>query len=65
MTIGIGLISTWTESPTSGELIGYMFMLGLGVGSIIQSILLYCQSIVEAEDLASVTALLIFFRTSK
>ncbi|CAG8642170.1 3583_t:CDS:10, partial [Acaulospora morrowiae] len=63
MTIGGGLLSTLTETSNRGEQIGYLLIAGMGVGSIMQTILLAVQNSVERKDVASATSLLTFFRT--
>jgi hypothetical protein len=63
IVVGAGLITTWTETTGRGPQIGYMIISGIGVGAIMQTTILLCQHIVPVSDLASVTALLLFFRT--
>ncbi|RIB07104.1 major facilitator superfamily domain-containing protein, partial [Gigaspora rosea] len=64
MAIGSGLISTLTEDSSKGQMIGYLLIAGFGIGSIIQITVLAGQGIVEPKDIATVTSLLTFFRTS-
>ncbi|CAG8508290.1 2849_t:CDS:10 [Diversispora eburnea] len=63
MAIGVGLITTWTEDSNIGAQIGYMIIAGLGTGFIFQPTLLCSQSVTEIKDVATVSALIIFFRT--
>ncbi|RIA83709.1 major facilitator superfamily domain-containing protein [Glomus cerebriforme] len=60
---GAGLMSTFSDTSTRGELIGYLLISGIGIGAIMQTTLLASQQVVAYEDLASVTSLLTFFRT--
>ncbi|CAG8557374.1 289_t:CDS:10 [Scutellospora calospora] len=62
MAVGSGLISTFSESTTRGEIIGYSIIAGVGAGSIMQITILAGQGIVERKDIAVVTSLLAFFR---
>ncbi|CAG8596794.1 23692_t:CDS:2 [Gigaspora rosea] len=61
--IGSGLNTLWKADTGYGELIGIMIIGGIGIGISIQTITLCIQGLVEAKDLASVTALSLFFRS--
>ncbi|CAG8465704.1 18331_t:CDS:10 [Racocetra persica] len=63
MAVGSGLISTFSVDTSRGQIIGYCLIAGLGIGLIIQIIVLAGQGIAEPKDIATVTALLTFFRT--
>ncbi|GES73094.1 major facilitator superfamily domain-containing protein [Rhizophagus clarus] len=63
MVIGSGLTSTFSETSTRGELVGYLLITGVGMGCIMQITILASQHVVAREDIASVTSLLTFFRT--
>ncbi|CAG8490281.1 16262_t:CDS:2 [Dentiscutata erythropus] len=58
-----GLTTMWKEDTGYGELIGFMIISGAGVGTSFQTVTLCIQGLVENKDLASVTALLLFFRS--
>ncbi|CAB5331361.1 unnamed protein product [Rhizophagus irregularis] len=62
IAIGSGLITLWDENSGRAPQICYMIIAGLGIGLIMQTTLLCGQGIVEYKDVASVTALLMFFR---
>ncbi|CAG8670089.1 4834_t:CDS:2 [Dentiscutata erythropus] len=61
--VGIGLISLFDINSTSGEVIGYLLISGLGAGAVVQTVFLAGQASVEYEDVAAVTSLITFFRT--
>ncbi|KAF0452659.1 MFS general substrate transporter [Gigaspora margarita] len=61
--IGAGLNTMWKANTGFGELIGIMIIGGIGIGTSIQTITLCIQGLAEAKDLASVTALSLFFRS--
>ncbi|GBC02629.1 hypothetical protein RclHR1_04720001 [Rhizophagus clarus] len=62
IAVGVGLITLWDENTGRAAQIGYMIIAGFGIGCIMQTTLLCAQGIVEYKDVASVTALLMFFR---
>lgn len=63
--IGTGLISTFTENSTRGELIGYLIIAGIGAGLIMPTTISFVQAIVVEEHVASASCLISFFRTSR
>jgi EmrB/QacA subfamily drug resistance transporter len=63
MTVGFGLLAT-IDATTSMWLIGlYMAVLGLGVGMLMQNLVLAAQNDVPARELGSATSVLSFFRS--
>ena len=63
--VGAGLITTFDVDTSRGKQIGYLFVLGFGVGLIMQTTLLIGQASVIYSDIAIISAVLVFFRTSK
>ncbi|KAI8868700.1 MFS general substrate transporter [Ramicandelaber brevisporus] len=63
MAVGIGLVSTWTETTSNGKLIGYLLIGGMGMGIGMASVTLACQTSVPQSDMANVTSLLQFLRS--
>jgi EmrB/QacA subfamily drug resistance transporter len=63
MTVGFGLLAT-IDAGTSMWLIGtYMAVLGVGVGMLMQNLVLAAQNDVPARELGSATSVLSFFRS--
>ncbi|HEX5332562.1 MAG TPA: MDR family MFS transporter [Cellulomonas sp.] len=63
LTIGLGLMGT-IRYDTSFALVGlYMFVLGVGVGALMQNLVLAAQNTLEIQDIGSGTATVAFFRT--
>ncbi|WP_369136901.1 MDR family MFS transporter [Modestobacter versicolor] len=63
MTVGFGLLAT-ISAGTSMWLIGtYMAVLGVGVGMLMQNLVLAAQNDVPARELGSATSVLSFFRS--
>ena len=63
LTIGLGLMGT-IRYDTSFVLVGvYMFVLGVGVGALMQNLVLAAQNTLEIQDIGSGTATVAFFRT--
>ncbi|PNS20557.1 hypothetical protein CAC42_6007 [Sphaceloma murrayae] len=63
MTVGGGLIYTWDIGTPSSQWIGYQLIAGIGVGLAFQVPVIVGQSIVDPEDVSSVTAIILFFQT--
>ncbi|MEE1927442.1 MDR family MFS transporter [Streptomyces sp. TRM 70351] len=63
MTAGLGLLSTIGADTGFGELSLYMAVLGVGVGLLMQNLVLAAQNDVAAADLGSATSVLSFFRS--
>ncbi|KAG0047279.1 hypothetical protein BGZ83_007648 [Gryganskiella cystojenkinii] len=61
--VGIALLSLWEIDSKMNVQIGFLFVVGLGLGGCMQSVVLAGQSSVGYEDVATVTATLSFFRS--
>jgi hypothetical protein len=57
MPIGVGLITTFTIATTTGHWIGYLFILGLGLGFGFQQPTIACQSALPKKDIPIGSAL--------
>jgi len=62
-TIGTGLLSLLTVESSRGMEIGFLFIIGLGIGFALQTSVLAIQSSVATKDIAVATANATFFRT--
>lgn len=63
LAVGLGLMGT-IRYDTSFLLVGvYMFVLGVGVGALMQNLVLAAQNTLEIQDVGSGTATVAFFRT--
>ncbi|KAF2456748.1 MFS multidrug transporter-like protein [Lineolata rhizophorae] len=62
-TIGSGLIYTLDAGTPSSEWIGYQALSGIGIGLGIQVPIIVGQAVVDAVDVSSATAIIIFFQT--
>ncbi|KAF9350438.1 hypothetical protein BGX26_011387 [Mortierella sp. AD094] len=62
-TTGTGLLSILTEDSSRGEIIGFLFINGFGLGFCMQTTMLAIQSSVEKKDIAIATSNATFFRT--
>ncbi|PVU84157.1 MFS transporter [Cellulomonas sp. WB94] len=63
LAVGLGLMGT-IRYDTSFVLVGlYMFVLGVGVGALMQNLVLAAQNTLEIQDIGSGTATVAFFRT--
>ncbi|KAF2221582.1 DNA repair protein RAD50, partial [Elsinoe ampelina] len=62
-TIGAGLLYTWDIGTPTAQWIGYQLLPGIGVGLTLQIPVIVGQSIVDPEDVSSVTAIILFFQT--
>ncbi len=63
MTAGLGLLSTIDADTGFGLLSVYMAVLGIGVGMLMQNLVLAAQNDVPAADLGTATSVLSFFRS--
>jgi hypothetical protein len=63
MTIGLLLLSTMDAHTTRLEASGYMFVLGLGIGSVMQVLVLAVQNAVDYGDLGVATSGATLFRS--
>ncbi|KAF9112700.1 hypothetical protein BGX27_002921 [Mortierella sp. AM989] len=62
-TVGTGLLTLLDENSPRGEIIGYLFIHGFGLGFSMQTTMLAIQSSVEKRDIAIATSNATFFRT--
>ncbi|KAI4156057.1 MAG: hypothetical protein LQ340_000568 [Diploschistes diacapsis] len=62
-TIGAGLIYTLDIGTGTGKWIGYQIITGVGIGLAIQTAVIVGQASVEAADLSTVTAMILFAQT--
>ncbi|WP_443073599.1 MDR family MFS transporter [Streptomyces sp. NBC_01429] len=63
MTAGLGLLSTIDANTGFGLLSLYMAILGIGVGLLMQNLVLVAQNDVPAAELGAATSVLSFFRS--
>lgn len=63
MTVGLGLLATITHDTHFGLLSIYMAILGVGVGMLMQNLVLAAQNDVPAAELGAATSVLSFFRS--
>ncbi|KAF9291728.1 major facilitator superfamily domain-containing protein [Linnemannia elongata] len=57
MSVGVGLCMLFDANSGMGQQIGFLLIVGLGIGLILQTCMLAAQAAVEKEDMAVVTAL--------
>lgn len=50
MTVGCGLLSTWTADSSRGQQIGYLLVAGVGLGLCMQTMLLAAQGAVTYKE---------------
>ncbi|KAF9929812.1 hypothetical protein FBU30_001186 [Linnemannia zychae] len=62
-TIGIALLSLWDVTSGLGVQIGFLFIVGLGLGGCMQNTVLAGQCAVAQADVAAVTSMMSFFRS--
>ncbi|KAF9985956.1 hypothetical protein BGZ65_009290 [Modicella reniformis] len=62
-TTGTGLLTLLNQDSSSGMIIGFLFINGIGLGLSMQTVVLAIQSAVETKDIAVATANATFFRT--
>ncbi|KAJ2845813.1 hypothetical protein IWW36_004631 [Coemansia brasiliensis] len=62
-TVGLGLLSLLNQDSSLATRICFLLIAGLGIGSFIQLSLIAGQAAVEPQDMASVTAVITFFRS--
>jgi hypothetical protein len=63
MSIGAGLIYTWTPTTGSPEWIGYQVLFGIGVGLGMQNANLAAQTVLKHDDVPTGTALIFFMQS--
>jgi hypothetical protein len=62
-TIAAGLFYTLSPTSSNGQWIGYQILAGFGIGMCSQIPLMAAQALAKNEDIATVTAVLMFFQT--
>lgn len=62
MTVGYGLLASMTPQTQVGQVFAYMTVVGVGLGMVMQVIVLAIQNGVELEDIGAATASAQFFR---
>lgn len=62
VTIGSALIYTLKVDAPASQWIGYQIPAGLGLGLSVQIAIIACQALVDASDLATVSAIALFFQ---
>ncbi|KAF9906802.1 hypothetical protein BX616_000621, partial [Lobosporangium transversale] len=60
---GIALLTLWNEKSGLNVQIGFLFVVGIGLGGSMQSIVLAAQCAVGQADIATVTSMVSFFRS--
>ncbi|KAJ7499726.1 DHA14-like major facilitator [Mycena latifolia] len=63
MSIGVGLISTFTVNTGHAHWIGYQVIYGIGMGFGMQQPIMAAQTVLSLQDVPTGTALLIFMQT--
>ncbi|MEU3627348.1 MFS transporter [Amycolatopsis coloradensis] len=63
MTVGLALLGTLDANTNLVVLGAYMVVLGVGVGMLMQNLVLVAQNDVDAQDLGTATSTLSFFRS--
>ncbi|KAF9963858.1 hypothetical protein BGZ65_009151 [Modicella reniformis] len=63
MSVGIGLCMLLDADSGMGQQIGFLLIVGLGIGLILQTVMLAAQAAVDKDDMAIVTALCGFFNS--
>jgi EmrB/QacA subfamily drug resistance transporter len=63
MTVGLALLATISQSTDVVLLCAYMAILGIGVGMLMQNLVLAAQNDVPAHELGATTSALTFFRS--
>lgn len=64
MSVGAGLLTTFTVDTTSARWIGYQIIYGLGAGMGMQQPLIAIQATLSAQDIAIGTAIFVFAETA-
>ncbi|KAI1099136.1 putative efflux pump [Jackrogersella minutella] len=63
ISVGGGLLSTWTPQTGSGTWIGYQILFGAGVGMSMQQPLMAVQTVLDITDVPTGTSILVFVQT--
>jgi fucose permease len=61
--VGLFLLSTLNEGSSSGTAAGYLFVLGTGLGLVMQTVVLATQNSVHVRDIGAATSSTTFFRS--
>ncbi|KAL8300331.1 hypothetical protein RB593_009941 [Gaeumannomyces tritici] len=62
LILGTGLIYTLNQGSSLGQIIGYQIIVGFGIGWCVQVPVTVAQGLVQPQDVAVVTALVLFFQ---
>ena len=62
-TVSAGLLYTLDVGSTAGQWVGYQLLAGIGIGLALQVPVIAAQSIVAIKDIATVSAMILFFQT--
>ncbi|KAI9505386.1 major facilitator superfamily domain-containing protein [Coemansia spiralis] len=62
MVVGAGLMILFDEHTNQGKQIGFMFLMGFGIGLNIQILLIVVQTAAEIKNMAAATTLFLFMR---
>ncbi|CAN5855746.1 MDR family MFS transporter [soil metagenome] len=63
LTVGAGLLALWGKNVNSITLIGFLTIMGIGMGFTVSSFMIAVQSAVERKSLGAATAMLQFSRS--
>jgi EmrB/QacA subfamily drug resistance transporter len=63
ITAGLGLVGTMDERTSLVEIAAFMFVLGAGLGMVMQNLVLVVQNAVALHDLGAGSSLIAFFRS--
>ncbi|KIX07341.1 uncharacterized protein Z518_01994 [Rhinocladiella mackenziei CBS 650.93] len=63
LTVGAGLLYTLDIDTSTGKLVGFQLLAGTGIGLVFQIPVMVAQSIVEAADMSTVTAIIMWCQT--
>jgi MFS family permease len=63
MTAGLGLVGTMDETTSLVEISAFMFVLGAGLGLVMQNLVLVVQNAIPLQDLGAGSSLIAFFRS--
>jgi EmrB/QacA subfamily drug resistance transporter len=63
MTAGLGLVGTMDETTSLAEIGVFMFIVGAGMGMVMQNLVLVVQNAVAQSDIGAASSLVAFFRS--
>jgi len=63
LTLGLALMGTLDETTSLAELAGFMLLVGAGLGSLMQNLVLVVQNTVPRRDIGAGSSLVAFFRS--